>query len=135
MTDDDLVTFGNLERPRDLQKVEEVYPDARACPFPYSDERPNTSEIYTSKAEKKTVRLSQLWATQYVVDKEKVKKILHDLRDGNYDRNPDHTDKIAVVHDQKTGRYLIINGHHHATALLLNGEKDAFVVVHINVKR
>ena len=135
MTDDNLVPFGNIERPRDLQKVADIYPNVRACPFPYSDERPNASEVYTSKAEKRTVRLSQLWATQYVVDKEKVKKILHELRDDNYDRNPDHTDKIAVVHDQKTGRYLIMNGHHHATALLLNGEKDAFVVVHINVKR
>jgi hypothetical protein len=134
-TDDTLLPLGDLERPRDLQDVQDVYPNARACPFPYSDERPNAAEIYSSEVSQKEVKLSRLWATQYVVDKDKVKKILHDLQDGKYDDNPNHADKIAVVHDQKTGRYLIMNGHHHATALLLHGKKDAHVVVHIEVKR
>jgi hypothetical protein len=130
-----LQPLNDLDRPRDLQDMDDVYPDCRACPFPYSEERPNAEEIFSARVTRQKVSLKDLWATQYAVDKEKVKKILDDLKDGKYKDNPEHADKIAVVHDSKTGRYLLINGHHHAVALLLNGEKDALVVVHVEVKR
>ena len=132
---EDLQSLKKLDRPRDLQDMDDVYPDCRACPFPYSDERPSAKEIYTAKVTRKEILLSKLWATQYAVDKEKVKKILDDLKSGKYEDNPEHADKIAVVHDSKTGRYLIQNGHHHCVALAIHGEKEAYVVIHIDVKR
>ena len=111
---------------RDLPFVEDVYSNARACPFPYSKDRPLPGDILKGKVSNQEVRLDSLWATQYAVGKKRVKLILKDIEDGKYEGDLAHVDHITVIHHN--GRHLIQDGHHHATALWLHGEKEAYAV-------
>ena len=130
---DDLQPLKDLDRPRDLQHVEDVYPDARACPFPYLDDRPDPGKIIEGKVTHQEVDLKTLYAGQMAVSKKQVKHILKKIERGEYGTDEKYADKIIVVHH--AGKHFIWAGHHHATALLLSGAKEAPVVHHIELEK
>ena len=130
---DKLQPLKDLDRPRDLQHVEDVYPDARACPFPYLDDRPDPGKIIEGKVTHQEVDLKTLYAGQMAVSKKQVKHILKKIERGEYGTDEKYADKIIVVHH--AGKHFIWAGHHHATALLLSGAKEAPVVHHIELEK
>ena len=124
---------GDYNRLRDLQHVEDVFPSARACPFPYLKDRPSPGRILEGKVTHKEIDIRSLYAGQLAVSKERVREILQEIKDGKYSGHEKHADKIVVVeHEEKN---FIWSGHHHATALLLSGAKSVAVVHHIELKK
>lgn len=125
--------LGNHKRVRDLQHVEDVFPNARACPFPYLKDRPSPGKIIEGKVTRKEIDIKTLYAGQFAVSKKRVREILQEIKDGKYSGHEQYADKIVVVEHEK--KNFIWSGHHHATALLLSGAKRVAVVHHIELKK
>jgi hypothetical protein len=125
--------LGNHNRLRDLQHVEDVFPSARACPFPYLKDRPSPGRILEGKVTRKEIDIKSLYAGQLAVSKKKVREIMQEIKDGKYSGHENHSDKIVVVEHE--GKNFIWSGHHHATALLLSGVKRVAVVHHIELEK
>ena len=128
---DDLQPLKDLDRPRDLQHVEDVMPDARMCPFPYLDDRPSPGQIIEGKVTIERIPFKNLYAGQIAVSKKQVKHIMKKIEDGEYDgKTPD---KVIVVHHKD--KHFIWSGHHHCAALLLSGYDSVEAVHHIELGR